>query len=153
MEEFKLESKKSTVGLLIKIVIFSLLVIRLFRLIEKVIGESSLIKWCLIFIIIAYLIYSYLTDKNILTIKDKKIISESSTGFPKKMEIKEFSLDEIIKINLIQTQELVYGKKKMELIDQNGNKQIIELNLRYYQLVKLQEYIQNTLKIEANLIG
>jgi len=41
----------------------------------------------------------------------------------------------------------------MELIDQNGNKQIIELNLRYYQLVKLQEYIQNTLKIEANLIG
>jgi len=97
MEEFKLESKKSTVGLLIKIVIFSLLVIRLFRLIEKVIGESSLIKWCLIFIIIAYLIYSYLTDKNILTIKDKKIISESSTGFPKKRKLKNSILMKSLK--------------------------------------------------------
>lgn len=41
----------------------------------------------------------------------------------------------------------------MELIDVNDKKQIVELNLRYYQLVKLQEYIENTLKIEASLIG
>ncbi len=153
MEEFKLESKSSTIGLIIRILFFSLIINRLFKLVEKIIGENSLIYWSLILITIAYLFYRYLRDKNVITIKDKKIISMSSTGFPEKTEIKEFDLDKIKKINLIQTQELIYGKKKMELIDVNDKKQTVELNLRYYQLVKLQEYIENTLKIEASLIG
>lgn len=153
MEEFKLESKSSTIGLIIRILFFSLIINRLFKLVEKIIGENSLIYWSLILITIAYLFYRYLRDKNVITIKDKKIISMSSTGFPEKTEIKEFDLDKIKKINLIQTQELIYGKKKMELIDVNDKKQTVELNLRYYQLVKLQEYIENTLKIDASLIG
>lgn len=112
MEEFKLESKSSTIGLIIRILFFSLIINRLFKLVEKIIGENSLIYWSLILITIAYLFYRYLRDKNVITIKDKKIISMSSTGFPEKTEIKEFDLDKIKKINLIQTQELIYGKKK-----------------------------------------
>jgi len=153
MEEFKIESKGSIIGLLIKIVVFSIIVNKAFDLVEKIIGQNSIINWILIVGTIAYFIYGHITDKTVLTITDNKISSESDNGFPKKSEKKDFDLSTIDKICLIQTQNFVYGKKTMELIDVNGNKQIVELKLRYYQLVKLQEYLKEKLQIETSLIG
>lgn len=153
MEEFKIESKGSTIGLIIKIIVFSILVNQAFNLVEKFIGQNSIINWVLILGIIKYLIYCHFTDKTIFEIKDNKVLTESLIGFPKKHEILEFDLNNIQKIRLVQSQELVYGKKTMELIDKSGQKQVVELKLRYYQLVKLEEYLKDKLKIEASLIG
>ena len=41
----------------------------------------------------------------------------------------------------------------MEMIDRSGQKKIVELKLRYYQLVKLEEYLKDKLKIETSLVG
>jgi hypothetical protein len=153
MEEFRIESKGSTIGLIIKIVVFSILVNQTFNLIEKFIGQNSIINWILILGTVTYLIYSQFTDQTILEIKDNKVLTESLIGFPTKHEILEFDLNNIEKIRLVQSHDLVYGKKTMELIDQSGQKKVIELKLRYYQLVKLEEYLKDKLKIETSLIG
>jgi hypothetical protein len=153
MEEFRIESKGSLVGLIIKIVVFSILVNQAFNFVEKFIGQNSIINWVLILGTFAYLIYGHFTDKTILTIKDNRVLTESLVGFPKKIENQEFDLNKVEKIRLVQSQDFVYGKKTMELIDQSGQKQIVELKLRYYQLVKLEEYLKDKLKIETSLIG
>jgi hypothetical protein len=153
MEEFRIESKGSTIGLIIKIIVFSLIVNQAFNLVEKFIGQNSIINWILVLGTVAYFIYGYFTDKTILEIKNNKVLTESLIGFPKKHEILEFDLNNVEKIRLVQSQDFVYGKKTMELYDQSGQKQIIELKLRYYQLVKLEEYLQGVLNIETSLIG
>jgi hypothetical protein len=153
MEEFRIESKGSIIGLIIKIIVFSLVVNQAFNLVEKFIGQNSVINWILILGTVAYFIYSHLTDKTIFEIRDNKVLTESLIGFPKKHEILEFDLNGIEKIRLVQSQDFVYGKKTMELIDQSGQKQVIELKLRYYQLVKLEEYLKDKLNIETSLIG
>lgn len=153
MEEFKIESKGSIIGLIIKIVIFTILANRVFSIIERFLGESNIIRWILTLGIISYLIYNYFTDLTTLTIKDNKVVTESKIGFPKKLETNCVELNNIKKINLIQSHNQVYGKKTIECIDQNSNKQTFELKLRYYQLVKLQEYLNDKLHIETKLIG
>jgi|SRR5690625_486292 len=153
MEEFRIESKGSTVGLIIKIIVFSLIEIQAFNFVEKFIGQNSVINWILILGTVAYFIYSHFTDKTIMEIKNSKVSTESLIGFPKKHQILEFDLNNIEKIRLVQSHDFVYGKKTMELIDQSGQKQVIELKLRYYQLVKLEEYLRDKLKIETSLIG
>jgi hypothetical protein len=153
MEEFRIESKGSIIGLIIKIIVFSIIVNQAFNLVEKFIGQNSIINWILILGTVAYFIYSHLTDKTIFEIKDNKVLTESLIGFPKKHEILEFDLNNVEKIRLVQSQDFVYGKKTMELIDKSGQKQIIELKLRYYQLVKLEEYLKDKLNIETSLIG
>jgi len=153
MEEFRIESKGSTIGLIIKIIVFSLVVNQAFNLVEKFIGQNSIINWILILGTVAYFIYGHFTDKTILEIKNNKVLTESLIGFPKNHEILEFNLNDIEKVRLVQSQDFVYGKKTMELIDKSGQKQIVELKLRYYQLVKLEEYLKGKLKIETSLIG
>lgn len=153
MEKFRIESKGSTIGLIIKIIIFSLVVNRAFNLVEKFIGQNSIIHWILILGTIVYFIYGHFTDKTILEIKNYKVITESLIGFPKKHKILEFDLNNVEKIRLVQSHDFVYGKKTMELYDQSGQKQIIELKLRYYQLLKLEEYLKEILNIETSLIG
>ncbi|BDD03912.1 hypothetical protein [Aureibacter tunicatorum] len=153
MEEFRIESKGSTIGLIIKIIVFSLVVNQAFNLVEKFIGQNSVINWILILGTVVYFIYGHFTDKTILEIKNNKVLIESLIGFPKKHEILEFDLNNVEKIRLVQSQDFVYGKKTMELIDQSEQKQIVELKLRYYQLVRLEEYLKGELKIETSLIG
>jgi len=153
MEEFRIESKGSIIGLIIKIIVFSIIVNQAFNLVEKFIGQNSIVNWILILGTFAYFIYNHLTDKTIFEIKDNKVLTESLIGFPKRQEILEFDLNNIEKIRLVQSQDFVYGKKTMELIDKSGQKQVVELKLRYYQLVKLEEYLKDKLKIETSLIG
>ena len=153
MEELKLESKGSIIGLIIKIIVFSFLVNQAFNLVEKFNGQNSLINWILIFSAISYLIYRYMNDKTVLTIDNQKIKIKTVRGLPKKLKQYSFELKDITKVKLIQTHTQVYGKKMMELIDFNDEKQNIEVNLRYYQLVKLQDYLNENLKIETSLIG
>jgi hypothetical protein len=153
MEEFRIESKGSIIGLIIKIIVFSIIVNQAFNLVEKFIGQNSIVNWILILGTVAYFIYNHLTDKTIFEIKDNKVLTESLIGFPKRHEILEFDLNNIEKIRLVQSQDFVYGKKTMELIDKSGQKQVVELKLRYYQLVKLEEYLKDKLKIETSLIG
>jgi len=153
MEEYRIESKGSIIGLIIKIIVFSIVINQAFNLVEKFIGQNSIMNWVLILGTIAYFIYGHFTDKTILTIKENKVFTESLVGFPKKQNNQEFDLNNVEKIKLVQSQDFVYGKKTMELIDQNGEKRIVELKLRYYQLVKLEEYLKDNLKIETSLIG
>lgn len=153
MEEIRIESKGSIIGLIIKIIVFSIIVNQAFNLVEKFIGQNSIVNWILILGTVAYFIYSHLTDKTIFEIKDNKVLTESLIEFPKKHEILEFDLNSVEKIRLVQSQDFVYGKKTMELIDKSGQKQVVELKLRYYQLVKLEEYLKNELNIETSLIG
>jgi hypothetical protein len=153
MEEFRIESKGSTIGMIIKIVVFSILVNKAFNFAEKIIGQNSLINWILILGTIAYFIYAHFTDKTILTIKENKVRTESLIGFPKKHDNYEFDLDNVEKIRLVQSHNSIYGKKTMEMIDRNGQKKIVELKLRYYQLVKLEEYLKDKLRIETSLVG
>ena len=153
MEEFRIESKGSIIGMIIKIVVFSILVNKAFYFVEKIIGQNALINWILILGTITYFIYAYFMDKTILTIKENKVQTESFIGFPKKHYRYEFDLANVEKIRLVQSHNSIYGKKTMEMIDHNGGKKIVELKLRYYQLVKLEEYLKEKLKIETSLVG
>ena len=153
MEEFKVESEGSILGLIIKIIVFSILITNVFGFFEKFIGQHPMINWILILGTVAYFVYGHFTDKTILTIKDNKLSSESQIGFPKKRDKKDFDLKTIDRIRLIQTHNFIYGKKKMELFDKNGDKHIIELKLRYYQLAKLQKFLKEQLKIKTSLVG
>lgn len=101
MEEFRIESKGSTVGLIIKIIVFSLVVNQAFNLVEKFIGQNSIINWILILGTVAYLIYSHFTDKTILEIKNNKVSTDSLIGFPKKHQTLEFDLNNIEKIKIV----------------------------------------------------
>ena len=100
-----------------------------------------------------YLVYSYLKDKTILEFKGNNLIVEIKRGLPQKVSKQKYNLDNVVKIRLIQTHNLLYGQKKMVLTKSDGAKQVIEINLRYYQMVKLQEYFKDILKIETSLIG
>lgn len=153
MKEFKIESKGSTIGLIIKLLGFSFLAIKLFNIIENFIGQKPIVNVYLILIVLIYLIYEYKTDKTVLIIHNKKLIIDSKIGFPKKIKRQEFDLIDIEKIKLIQSHNVVYGKKAIELIDSSNNIQSTAINLRYYQLVKLQTYLKEHLKIKTSLIG
>ena len=153
MDNYKLISKSSTIGLVLKIVGVIFIISQVFKIVEKFIGENSFVFWLLVLAAISYLFYSYFTDKTIFSIENKEITIQISKGFPKKKETYTFCLDEISKINLIQTHNKVYGGKFIELINIHEEKQVIDFNVRYYQLVQLEAYLNDNSEIEANLIG
>ncbi|MCL6268150.1 hypothetical protein [Flagellimonas myxillae] len=153
VEKFELISKGSSIGLAIKIVVSTILVNQAFNFFEKLESQQPLLNLFLIVAVIAYLIFKHVTTKTILLIADGKLSLKSIGHLPKKHEENLIELKDVSTINLIQTHTQIYGKKMMEIVGMDGGKKSFEINLRYYQMVKLQDYLNEKLKIKANLIG
>ncbi len=147
--KFKVQSKKSFLGLIIKCIVFGLFT---FSIISRL-NLGSPFNMLVIIAFFTFFIYQYLNDRTSFEINNGKIICVSTYGFPTMSEESVFELEKVRSIKLIQTHENIYGKKYMELTDTDQVVTRVELKLRYYQLVQLQEYLNNTLKIKTQLIG
>jgi len=147
-KKLNIVSKGSIIGLIIKIVVFSIIAIN----ISSTFDNPKIILYIII-AIFAYFLYGFFTDKTIINIDDQKFSITVVKGLPKKEEIFSYEINRITAVKLVQTSNFIYGKKSIFIYDNEGDNDEILVSLRYYQLVQIEDYLNNEMHIKADLIG
>lgn len=142
---FRLVSKPSIIGLLIKLGLFALFLF--------VFASSLILKLMLFLIIFLVLLYNFFIENTIVYIKNNTLTIYYSKGVPMRNLQYSFLIDEIENIDLIQTHDLLYGRKYIIVNTKKNNNEKIRVILRYYQLVQLIRFLQEEIKIKSRLVG
>jgi len=147
-KELVIESKGSIIGLIIKTIVFSIIAIRILnRFFPPKISVFAVIP------VFLYFLYRYFVDKTIVKVNEENFDIIIIKAFPKKEEVFSYKIENISAVKLVQSSSFLYGKKSIIIYDKNGDNDEIYVNLRYYQLVQLEKFLNEELHIKADLIG
>lgn len=147
-EKLVVESKGSVIGLIINTIVTSFIVV---KILNNFIDSDYTVA--VIPIIAIYFIYKYIFDKTVIKIHDDKIDITIIKAIPKKEDTYSYVLNNISAIKLVQTSNFIYGKKVIVIYDKKGDNDEIYVNVRYYQLVQLEKYLNEKCQIKTDLIG
>lgn len=153
MNEFRLQNKRSIIGLLIRLVVFFILANISMSFLESITGNLGSFYWYPIGIGMLFLIYNFISQKTLLVIKEGTLVLIRKTNIMSKESRWDIPLEDIKAIRLQQRHDFIYGTQTLNLQYQNGRAQNISLVFRYYQLVQFQDYMKEHTKIECELIG
>lgn len=81
-----------------------------------------------------------------------KLTIENINGLPAKKKTFNFDLKQIEQIDIIQTHQGRYDRRYM-VVHGNFEPTEINMNFRYFQLVKIQDFFNEQLKIKKILKG
>ena len=151
--EFHIISKRSVIGFVIKLLVFLLFLNFLLTWLYLNAKLKAIVFLVLLIGYLFYTLYNLLKEKTIVIIQKEILKIFYSKGFPIRNYQFEFDLQTVEKIVLKQTHDFLYGTKIISVLYKDSKEEDIVVNLRYYQLVQLQNYLQEHCSIKVSLIG